>query len=456
MSAITEPVILDKTGTRIAAALEAMAIGQRDVYNGDWSQVQNLIDQGLGGKAFPVGTVFEVQHETSVTASVAGTGITAAAVNEDTYIAAADGDYKSREDVYTYDGTVWYNGTTAVNLATLGITLTGTPAEGDSVIIQVNTEKLPFIVVESDENHVDLIMQYGINNRPFDGQEAFYAVEDNPLTAGTYYFTVTTTFWKAEAGIYEFTLQHDVPVGGMLYGLIGLNDALITARTITSYDASGTVIDSGLSITKVNSSAGTLLGDLALEGDANHTGMNSGHRCSYGSNHWGESNIRQWLNSDAAAGQWFTKQTKWDMLAAAYSTLPGFQHGIDKGFVNILAPVECINAYNTIFNANGVKTGSYTTEDKFYLPSMKQLGYGNNNNVAEGTVWEYFNDLAELDRRVFDITNHSTARIRWMRSAVPGYAHYVRYVHSVTGALYHSTAYNGYCAAPACRIIRRG
>ena len=70
MSEITKPILLNETGIRMAAALEAIALngaGQAsDVQN--WKAVQNLVRAGFGGKAFPVGTKFNVEKESSMTA----------------------------------------------------------------------------------------------------------------------------------------------------------------------------------------------------------------------------------------------------------------------------------------------------------------------------------------------------------------------------------------------------
>ena len=418
-----DKILMNGVGMDIASAIwgvRAAIMGERaQAY--DWYKVQSDIDAGLGPINYPVGSLLHVSHETGITAAVSGSGITAAAVDEDTFIEAT-GHTGSAVYEYVYDGSVWKHEDKEVLLSEFGITVTGTPAEGDTIIVTELDEKLPFLVVDSDEDYVDLLMAYGINGRPVDGAEAFYTAEDGTtLTAGKYYLEVTAAVGNIPAGSFAvFTLASAVDVGHQLAGFEAYTDTAVGNYKVSHYSgplSTDLVETVAVSIETSAPSDGTRLGTLVIAGDG--TVINCSQRVGYGSNHWGESNVRQWLNSDLAAGEWYKQTHKWDRLASAYNTLPGFMRHLDPAFVAVIAEIENTNAYNTVYNVDGSTSGSYTTKDKFWLPSMTQLGYGNNNSIAEGTVWPYFDGLDNLDKRVFDITNHSTARNRWTRSCNP-------------------------------------
>ena len=70
----------------------------------------------------------------AATATVTGTGITAATVTASDFSTAVSG--ASGEYAFSYDGTNWkYNGTT-VTLTNYGITTTGTAASGDKIVVE--------------------------------------------------------------------------------------------------------------------------------------------------------------------------------------------------------------------------------------------------------------------------------------------------------------------------------
>ena len=173
-------------------------------------------------------------------------------------------------------------------------------------------------------------------------------------------------------------------------------------------------------------------------------------RRAYGSNHWGESAARQWLNSDAAANAWWTKQTIFD-LKPNYANQPGFLNGLDADFLAAVGPVDSVTAYNTVYDVNGTITGTYTTRDRFWLPSRVEMGYGPENSISEGSVLPYYDGASETDKIKYDIASPTPARYWWLRSPYPWYAYYVRYV-DPSGALDNYDAYNGYGLAAACVI----
>ncbi|MBO5810431.1 MAG: hypothetical protein J6R32_06345 [Bacteroidales bacterium] len=80
----------------------------------------------------PVGYITLTWGDPSASAAVSGTGITAATVTAATFATqvADSGTY-----VFAYDGTNWVFNSQNVTLSTYGISVTGTPAEGDTVTI---------------------------------------------------------------------------------------------------------------------------------------------------------------------------------------------------------------------------------------------------------------------------------------------------------------------------------
>ena len=112
----------------------------------------------------------------------------------------------------------------------------------------------------------------------------------------------------------------------------------------------------------------------------------------YGCNHWDISIARQWLNSDAPAGQWFKEQTvdgyKVDWNSTDYRTkdfiknTDGFLRiiGLDKSQLN---PVK-----NVTYNTEGKEI---ITEDYVWIPSLTELS--TQNNYKEGEPLDYWKKL---------------------------------------------------------------
>lgn len=294
-----------------------------------------------------------------------------------------------------------------------------------------------------------LLMHAVIYGRMFDNAEALYAVNasvwPNGLPAGTYNFKLDPAYDAANIGgkTLQFTTAQVVPVGGVLMFTWGTS---VDACKISTYatQASTTALQSNLQCTE--GSGGTYLGMT----DGNSAHVNHGQRVRYGSNHYGESAERQWINSTDAANAWWRPQTEFDR-PPSYANVAGFLNGIDPEFLTIVGEVDVVTAYNTVYNTDGSKTGSYTTRDKFFLPSMTELGWGKNNNVDEGAVMDYYVGATNTDRIKYDITNPTTARYWWLRSPHPSDASSVRRV-GADGALSISSASSGYGAAAACVI----
>ena len=316
---------------------------------------------------------------------------------------------------------------------------------------------------DPDAPTMTLLMHHCIYGRQFGAIELLWAnTGDSALAAGTYNFTLykgSNGGQTYEDGTYQFTTTKPIPAGGgWTHNKVGnwyANAAdykvtNITGAAITTYNADGSVLETGIVVTAA--SGGTSLGTASnAKADCVHTvgRFNSIMRRAYGSNNWQESAIRQWLNSDAASG-WWQRQTIFDM-APSYAGVAGFLNGIDPDFAAALGEVDIVTARNTVYETSDTLGGSYTTRDKVFLLSMAELGLGKNDTIAEGTVLPFYDGATQVDRIKYDVDSPSTARYWWMRSPHPRYANYVRYV-IPDGSLSNSNASGGNGAAAACVI----
>lgn len=401
MSEITKPIILDETGRRIADALGLIAIAQAGSAANieSWESVQQIVRNGLGPKAFPVGARLTSAHS-------------------------------------SYTSIEWD-------------------------VVAHNQHKKPG---DDSAPTMTLLMHACIYGRMIDASELLWAnTGESALPAGTYNFTLYkggNSGKTEEDGTYQFTTTEPIPAGGgWTHSKVGnwyadagdYKPENITSGVVTTYDASGSQIEGSLAVTAGN--GGTSLGTASnAQGDIVDTvgKFNSVMRRAYGSNHWGESAARQWLNSDAAANAWWTKQTLFG-LKPNYANQPGFLNGLDADFLAAVGPVDNVTAYNTVYDVNGTITGTYTTRDRFWLPSRVEMGYGPENSISEGSVLPYYDGASETDKIKYDIASPTTARYWWLRSPYPWYASGVRNVYP-SGALNSGNAHSGYGLAAACVI----
>lgn len=153
------------------------------------------------------------------------------------------------------------------------------------------------------------------------------------------------------------------------------------------------------------------------------------NRSNYGSNNYGQSAARQWLNG--TGNSWWSAKTEYD-AEPSYADKPGFLAGFPEEFVEILEATERICATNTVVE-NGdvdgttITTGSsYTVTDKMFLPSYTELTGENNNNIAEGAQ---FDALQKAGVTLSNYTLLKKCNMKtgenywyWERSCYPGYS----------------------------------
>ena len=156
------------------------------------------------------------------------------------------------------------------------------------------------------------------------------------------------------------------------------------------------------------------------------------------------SDILQWLNSNAAAGKWYSAKhgqdappssaNVWDNVNP-YDTWAGFLAMLDDDFVAALMTTTLTVAKNTVTDG-----GSYETfTAKMFLASTTEVGLANENGIAEGSKLALFSDntsrLAYCTQAAIDKSNYgsdpttSQAWYWWLRTPSSGNSYNVRYYH---------------------------
>lgn len=241
---------------------------------------------------------------------------------------------------------------------------------------------------------------WALPNIQFDGNEAFWHC-DEALAAGTYNVTMGNN-WGANVvkdKIYQFTLTQDVPAGGQLVfttatsTTAALPDQNPSNWRVRSYSSAASTSQIEMA-TVMEGSGGTSLGTLSSSTKYGATGLNNMQRASYGYNRWSQSGIRQWLNSDAAAGNWWSAQNVYDRPPDQLTSVRGFMAGLPEDFLNVVKPVQVVTALNTI---SDVDIGaSETTYDRFFLPSLEQEYCVAQVEGVEGAFFPYWKERLEI------------------------------------------------------------
>lgn len=289
----------------------------------------------------------------------------------------------------------------------------------------------------------------------FDQYEAFYKAESE-LPAGTYNIIVGANWGnncKANE-TYQFTLTKPVPAGGLLAGFYGMPDQAPTAWKVYSFADGNSAAIETVSVTA--GSGGTNLGTFLPAGDGK---VNSLHRLAYGYNRWSQSALRQWLNSDAAAGAWWASQNDYDRAPDQLSQKDGFLKGFQADFLECIQPVKVVTALNTVTDKAGGETE--VTYDRFFPLSLEEM-YIEPQLAGEGEVcpyWKHASGLAAKMKqyqtypqiRTFAIENHVSPQHVRLRSASRGGAS-LTWLVLASGYVSNHYAIGANRCAPACAI----
>lgn len=207
----------------------------------------------------------------------------------------------------------------------------------------------------------------------------------------------------------------------------------------------------------------TYLGELWGD-DVGYGKLNWAECVPYGDNTWRDSDLRQWLNSNAEAGSWWEKKTRYNMQPATATTHAGFLHGYSSDFVNKLKVTKV--AQNT--NTRKENEGIVYTYDKIFIASRTQMNTNIENEIETDSIWDYYKALAvgqsnldasgrfkngstyEILKR-YGLDNTSIANAYFNRSAYRGHGYHVYYCYS-SGYLSNNSAYYSNRCVPACVI----
>ncbi len=133
--------------------------------------------------------------------------------------------------------------------------------------------------------------------------------------------------------------------------------------------------------------------------DAIESGNSDGDRRSYGNNRWTLSNVRQWLNSRATAGKWYSAQHGADAPPTnanvwstynEYDAEAGFLAGFSANFIAAL-----LTTTHTVGKATVDGGGTESCADKIFLATCTEVGLSG--DVTAGSKLALFsNDSSRL------------------------------------------------------------
>ena len=196
--------------------------------------------------------------------------------------------------------------------------------------------------------------------------------------------------------------------------------------------------------------------------DAKEPNNSNSDRQNYGNNRYSDSNLLQWLNSNETI--WYTAQHGADQAPDSehvgnvfgipvnpYSTEAGFLTNFSENLRNALQTVTKRTVLNTVTDG-----GSYEeVQSKLFLLSTTEVGLANENNIAEGSIYNYYSTDG-TNRRKKNLANeavkgnHPYAASPWywgLRTPYTGYSYKVRIV---DGNLNSTDVYDGgYGISPA-------
>lgn len=290
----------------------------------------------------------------------------------------------------------------------------------------------------------------------FSAYQAFYVVPENGMVAGTYNVIMGFDWGNnvKNGTTYQFTLTKNAPAGARLTGFYNAPDKAPSDWKVYVYkDQQKSSLLETCNVTA--SSAGTNLGTFLTKENGE---LNSLHQVAYGDNRWYKSAYRQYLNSDAAAGAWWTPQDKWDMKPDQADTVSGFLAGFSDDFKAALTRVKVVTNGNNVTDDGS----AVVTYDKVFLPSLQEL-YLLPQASGEGTYWPYWKERTGAKspqalwqayplRTTYDLAQKTVGRVVRLRSADRGLGGIAFRVHS-SGSVGGWRAIYATRSAPACKIV---
>ena len=456
--------LTEETGKDMADGIHriAEALGAKDSLS--FKRLQEIIRAGRIDEYMAIGDEIEVEKETGITATASsGSGITVS-VTEATWNQHVEHLHHGVYE-FTYDGYEWNNNELGegLDMAYLGINISGTPAEGAVISVTVSTVVLVLQYVAKDKvtlrntnlTHSAVFQLKNLyRNIQFQSAEAIiYASAAMP--AGTYHFNLYKpgNIYYLNAALQnkdvQFTTTVDIPAGGQLVLSSGSfpNSTAVSDLKLTSYGSKGSTTALEANIACAEGTAGT---DLGRANDAaNNTKINSTDRATYGSNNWEYSGIRQWLNSDKAGGSWYVAKGPFSR-PYGNADVQGWEYGIEKDFLDVLQDVALSTGQNW-FDGGQTKV----TYDKWFIPSNAQIWF--EEGGAADKSWDYYKLFSDNPAASYGVdsnrikTLNGSATYWWTRTPIGSYSIFEFLVYP-TGQYNDGGAYYSFGVAPACCI----
>lgn len=178
--------------------------------------------------------------------------------------------------------------------------------------------------------------------------------------------------------------------------------------------------------------------------DAKESQNTDSNRQQYGNNRYSVSNIDQWLNSTASAGQWYSPQHDTDQSPNStdvvwrnpYDTDAGFLSGFDAKFISAIQDTTIKVVRNTVMDGGGYDT----LVRKVFLPSKAELFNQAENSIMEGSLLQYFQANTDAVRKAYisdycaqDNNNHGSPNV----TADSGSQYWTRTPNSSASATVH-------------------
>ena len=289
----------------------------------------------------------------------------------------------------------------------------------------------------------------------FSAYQAFFVVPEAGLVAGTYNVKMGLDWGTnvKNGTVYQFTLTKNAPAGARLTGFYNAPDTAPTSWKVYVYkDQNKSELLETCNVSA--GSAGTNLGTFLAKPNGNLNGLRP---VGYGDSRWHKSAYRQYLNSDAAAGGWWTPQDEWDMKPDQADTVPGFLAGFSDDFKAALTRVKVVTYGNTVTDDGS----AVVTYDKIFLPSLQEI-YCSPQVSGEGTYWPYWKERTGAKtpqalwqiyplRITRDLAQRTVGRHVRLRSAFRGSGSGAFRVNS-SGNVGHWYAVSASRCAPACEM----
>ena len=196
--------------------------------------------------------------------------------------------------------------------------------------------------------------------------------------------------------------------------------------------------------------------------DAKESANGNSDRRNYGNNRYIYSNLRQWLNSDAAAGQWYTAQHSADAPPSSANVWDGYNpYNTIAGFLNGFTANERAALLATTITVGKSSTdggGTETCVDKVFPLSCTEVNLSGDHVC--GSKLAIFSDnssrIATVSASAAANSNYDVDANRawyyWLRDAYAGSAYGARVVWDDGTLDWFYACYGYYGLRPACNL----